>query len=301
MIGSDERHEAQDNREHAPEQRIGHADQPQSDADGNAVGRIHDKLHQQVPTHALGGVAQRLGGAVQVSATDQPDEAVAQVLPLQQHEHHKHDDDACGRQRFDQRTDDRLQHLQRCRVGLPDLNGDRLRLGRLRLERRRSFLFRRRFGRLFDVLPEIAQHFRCALDQAAAGCARLQGADLLPDVVLIARKACPELRDLTSDDKAEDENAQEGEDHHGDHRGGSRNPPTAQRGDHRGECEAEKPCKRERHEDVAPEVEGSDGQPPRPLETVSRSPAAREGWLAATLFEAEAGPYPFPSLPSWLA
>ena len=112
--------------------------------------------------------------------------------------------------------------------------------------------------RLFDVLPEIAQHLRRALDQAAAWCARLQGPDLLPNVVLIPREACPELRDLASDDESEDEDAQEGEDHDGDHRGGSRDAPTAERGDHRRESEAEKPCERERHENVAPEVEGSD-------------------------------------------
>ena len=135
MIGSDERHEAQDNREHAPEQRIGHADQPQADADRNAVGDVHEQLHQQVAAHPLRRITQRLRRPVQISAADQPDEAVAQVLSLQQHEHDKHDDDARGRQRFDQRTDDRLQHLQRCRVGLPDLNRDRLRLGGLRLKR----------------------------------------------------------------------------------------------------------------------------------------------------------------------
>ena len=65
------------------------------------------------------------------------------------------------------------------------------------------------------------------------------------------------MRDLTRDDEAKDEDAQEGEKNDGDHRGGSRNPPTAERGDHRREREAEKPCKRERHEDIAPEVEGS--------------------------------------------
>ena len=119
-------------------------------------------------------------------------------------------------------------------------------------------LARRRFTCFLDVGPEVAKHFRRALDQAAAGCARLHGTDLLPDVVLIAREAGPEFRDLTSDDESEDGNAQESEHHHGDHRWDSRDPPTAERGNQRREREAEKPGQRERHKDVAPEVECSD-------------------------------------------
>ena len=97
---------------------IGHADQPQADADRNAVGDVHDQLHQQVAADPLAGVAQRLGRPVQIAGADQPDEPVAQVLPLQQHEHDEDDDDARGRQRLDQRSDDGLQQLQRRRVGL---------------------------------------------------------------------------------------------------------------------------------------------------------------------------------------
>ena len=119
-------------------------------------------------------------------------------------------------------------------------------------------LLRRRFGCFFDVVPEVAKHLRRALDQAASWCARPERPDLLLNIVLVPREACPEFRHLTSDDESEGEDAQEGEQHDSDHRGGSRDPPTAERGDHRRECEAEKPCERKRHENVAPEVEGSD-------------------------------------------
>ena len=253
----DERHEAQDDREHAPEHWIGHTDQPQADADGNADSDVHDQLHQQIPADPLGGVAQGLGCPVQIAGAEEPDEPVAQVLPLQQHEHDEDDDDAGGRQRLDQRSDDGLQQLQRRGVGLPDLNRDRLWLDGFRLERRCVFLRRRRLGRLLDVLPEVAQHLPRALDKAAAGCARLQGTDLLADIVLIPRQAGPKFGDLPGDDEPEDEDAQESKDHHGEHRGGSRHAPTAERGDQRCEREAEKSCQRERHEHVAPEIERS--------------------------------------------
>ena len=255
---SDERHEAQDDREHAPEQRIGHADQPQADADGNAVGDVHDQLHQQIAAHPLGSVAQGLRCPVQIAGAEQPDEAVAQVLPLQQHEHNKDDDDACGCQRLDQGSDDRLQHLQRRGVGLSDLNRDGIRFGGFRFERGVLLLFRRRFRRLLNVMPEIAQHLRRALDKAAAGSARLQGPNLLPNIVLIARQAGAELRDLTRDDEPEDEDAQEGEENHGDDRGGSRDSPTAERCDQRREREAEKARQRKRHEHVASEIKRRD-------------------------------------------
>ena len=97
---------------------------------------VHDQLHQQIPADPLGGVAQGLGCPVQIAGAEEPDETVAQVLPLQQHEHDEDDDDAGGRQRLDQRSDDGLQQLQRRGVGLPDLNRDRLWLDGFRLERR---------------------------------------------------------------------------------------------------------------------------------------------------------------------
>ena len=195
---------------------------------------------------------------MQISAADQPDKSVAQVLPLQQHKYHKHDDDAGGRQWLYQGTDDCLQHLQRCRVGLPDLNRNGVRLRCLRLQRRRPLLFCRRLRRILNVLPKIAQDLRRTLDQATARCARLQGSDFLANVVLVPGEACPELIDLASDDEPECKDSQESENHDGDHRGGSREAAPTERGDERRKSEAKKPCERERHKDVAPKVEGSD-------------------------------------------
>ena len=52
---------------------------------------------------ALGGVVHRHGGAVEVVRAGEPDQAVAQVLPLHQDEHQHHEHDAGGGQRVDDR------------------------------------------------------------------------------------------------------------------------------------------------------------------------------------------------------
>ena len=259
---------------------------------GMPIGDVHDQLHQQIPAHPLGSVAQGLGRPVQIAGAEQPDETVAQVLPLQQHEHDEDDDDAGGRQRLDQRSDDGLQQLQRRGVGLPDLNRDRLRLDGFRLERGWLFLCLRRLGRLFDVLPEVAQHLPRALDKAAAGCTRLQRTDFLANIVLIPRQARPEFGDLPGDDEPEDEDAQESKDHHGEHRGGSRHTPTAKRGDQWCEREAEKSRQSERHEHVAPEIERRDDDHEDGEGLRARARSVLAGYLAAARFEAEAGPCP---------
>ena len=68
----------------------------------------------------------------------QPSEAVSQVLPLQQEEDHKDDDDAGRRQRLEQRPGDLQDELDSGRVGWADLDGNRLLLLITRREGDRS-------------------------------------------------------------------------------------------------------------------------------------------------------------------
>ena len=65
-------------------------------------------------------------------------EAVAQILALQEEEDDEDDDDSGGRQRLEQRADDRLEDLERRRVGLMDLDRYRGRLGAARGAGRRE-------------------------------------------------------------------------------------------------------------------------------------------------------------------
>ncbi len=54
--------------------------------DRDGIDDVDDQLHEQVEADALAGIAQRLGGAVQVAIADKPNEAIAQILPLEKHE-----------------------------------------------------------------------------------------------------------------------------------------------------------------------------------------------------------------------
>ena len=54
----------------------------------------------------MAGVVERLGRAPKIARPGEPNEAVSQILPLQQEEDYKDDDDAGRRQRLQQRSGD---------------------------------------------------------------------------------------------------------------------------------------------------------------------------------------------------
>ena len=114
--------EAQDGRQQAPQHGVGHPDEVKADADGDAVGRVHHQLHQQVAADPGGGVVEGLRALLEVARAGELDEAVAQVLPLEQHEDHEDDDKAGGGERSEQRADDGLNDLKR--LGLRRLEPD---------------------------------------------------------------------------------------------------------------------------------------------------------------------------------
>ena len=117
------------------------------------------------------GVVHRLGRAPEIAGTGEPNEAVSQVLPLQQKEDHKDDDDAGRRQRLEERPGDLQNQLDGSRVGGADLDWDGLLwLGAWRedpgLVGRRAAWFLVRPG---DLVAKIAQHRRGASDNTAVG------------------------------------------------------------------------------------------------------------------------------------
>ena len=86
-------HEAHHRGQRAPQHRARHADQPQPQRHRHAVAGVDDQLHDQVLADARAGLVHRVGGAVQVAA-EQPQHAVAQVLPVEQHQEQEHQHDA---------------------------------------------------------------------------------------------------------------------------------------------------------------------------------------------------------------
>ena len=91
---------------------IGDADQPKADANRNAIGDIHDELHQQVTRDTLTGIFKRLRGSHQIPRTGKPDEAIPNVPSLEKHEDHEDDDDAGGGKWLDQWPDHHPHDLE---------------------------------------------------------------------------------------------------------------------------------------------------------------------------------------------
>ena len=200
----------------------------------------------------LAGILQRLGGAVQVAGADQPDEAVAQILPLHQHEDHHHDDDAAGRQWLDQRPDDGLQHLERLQLRLDHLHRQWLHLRGVGCAGRVGV--RRRVVVAPDLGAQPFQEPRDAVDDAFADIGVLDDAHLGLDVGLVERQVLGQHAELGRHDGAEKRDRGEGGDNHGDDRHWPRQAEFAQPRNHRRQCEGQQHGHRKRQEDVLAEV-----------------------------------------------
>src|SRR6202011_543250 len=114
--------------------------------------------------------------------------AVSQVLPLQQEENHKDDDDAGRRQRLEQRRGDLQDQLERRWVGLADLDGNRLLLPYTGRQDGRSVGCRSAYllTGLGDLIAEIAQHCGGTSDNAATGRRVPKRMDLFCDVGMVS-------------------------------------------------------------------------------------------------------------------
>src|SRR4051812_34016052 len=97
--------ETQDGGEDTPEQGVGHADEEQANADGQAIADVDRELHQQVAADPLGGIADRRRGAVYVAKAEQADHPIAKILTLQQYEDDEHEDNADRRDGLNQGAD----------------------------------------------------------------------------------------------------------------------------------------------------------------------------------------------------
>src|SRR4029077_7794712 len=192
--------------------------------------RVDPGLTQEIAAKAAGGVVQRQGRAPKIPRTGEPNEAVSQVLPLQQEENHEDDDDAGRRQRLEQRRGELQDQLERRRVGLADLDGNRLLLLNARRKDGGSVSERGRYllTGLSDLVAEIAQHRRGTPDNAAARRRVPKRMDLLCDVVLVPGQVLGQMRKLAADQRGDAEDQREGEHDYGNDREHAIDAPTAQ-------------------------------------------------------------------------
>ena len=80
---------------------------------GIAVGEVHHELHQKIAADPGGRVVDGLRALLEIASPGKLDEAVAEVLPLEQHEDHEDHHQARRGERREQRTDDGLDDLER--------------------------------------------------------------------------------------------------------------------------------------------------------------------------------------------
>ena len=250
--------EAQDGGQHAPQHGVRHADDVEGKADGDAVGEVHDQLHEQVAAHPPGRIVEGVRALLEVSRAGELDEAIPQVLLLEQHEDHEDDDEARRGDRGQQRADHGLDHFERLRLGALQPDGQGLTAGRTRPE---SLLGP--VGGLAgagDLLAEILQGGRDLVDEAAAGGRGLKRPDLVRDGRLVGWQVLGELDELPPDDERDAADQDEGE-AHGDQDGGDPWQLQPAQPVHKGcQGEPEEDRQRERDEDVAAEIQPPDGK-----------------------------------------
>jgi hypothetical protein len=186
---------------------------------------------------------------VEIARPEQPDQAVAQILALQEDENDDDQNDAGGRQRMDDRGQKVSREREGRQRGLANLDGGRPLIGR----RPGRGGGGRVLGGFLDLAVEPTHDVRQTPDGALA-----QGGDLLPDGGLVERDVAGELRHLQSNHAAERQENAERHQHGDDHRRHPGEMQPAQQADERREDEAEQDREDDRNENLAPEIQGGD-------------------------------------------
>src|ERR1700693_3371855 len=82
--GADERtdvgHKAQQSRENSPQQRVRNADKIKRDSKQEAITGIDQELKQEIAAQPAAGVVEGLSHQVELTASRQPDCAIAQIF-----------------------------------------------------------------------------------------------------------------------------------------------------------------------------------------------------------------------------
>ena len=90
----DERYVPQDGRQHAPQQRVRHADGPQRRGNQNSVADVDRQLHPQVPGHLGERFVDDIHRYAEPKVLTQPLQSSADHIEIEQQEEHKNKHDA---------------------------------------------------------------------------------------------------------------------------------------------------------------------------------------------------------------
>ena len=227
----DVRDESESRSQRRPDQRVRHAEEVEPDAGRDAVDQIDQGLHQQLPADARSRLVKRLRRDGQLAVPEQPDQPIAQIPALEQHEDDHRQHEPRGAQRADDRTEPREARETRDLLR-GDHDGPRDRsFGRIRF----SEVGLDVFDRLLQLLD------RSPLARAA------HVRDLRQDVGAVARKVLGQMVHLPRQTPAGETEDRE---HQRDHRENGRDAadPALKPGDRRSQHEREKDGERDRHE-----------------------------------------------------
>src|SRR5580700_7701928 len=117
-------HKTQEGRANSPQQRVRHTNKIKRDSKQEAVTGVHQELKQEIAAQAAAGVVERLSHEVELTAARQPDRAIAQVFPPEEHKQGENDYDSRGFNRAGKRPQQSAQVLHQIRRGSRDLNWD---------------------------------------------------------------------------------------------------------------------------------------------------------------------------------
>jgi hypothetical protein len=222
------------------------ASTPQSEAGVDAG------LRQEIPGETMAGIVDCEGGAVEIAGTEEPDQAVAQVLLLQQKEDREDDDDSDGLDRFHDGHEQGLRHQKR--GGWRRLHGHGQRLSGACVGRngrccRRAGMMscERRNG------SEMAHHRRNAIADEAS-----DRVEFLHHGGFVLRQVACEVGDLGADQRADEENDRQRQQHGEEHRRHLRQMDPAEQTDDGPEDEAQQHRQRNRDQDRLRKVECRD-------------------------------------------
>ena len=239
---ADVRDEAQGAREERPQRGVGHAHDEEANAERDAEAAVDDALHEQVAADARSRLVEGLGRGSDPSMADEPDHAIPQRLPLEQHEDHQHGHHAGGGHRL---QDARQVDDERGR----GLDGDD------------EWLVapRRRRSRLLDLAHHVGDGLLHLLDRASAAEASDLG-DPPADVGLVARQLGGERRELADEQPAAASRRRKGQQRDHQHRGDPTEPSPVERIGNRAQQEREQAGQGDRDEHGLRPVERGDDQ-----------------------------------------
>ena len=97
--GPDVGHEPHQPRQDTPQDCVRYADQPKTNGDDDAKANVERNLQKEEAAEPRRRIIEGGGGALKVASTCQPDEAIADVLALQEDEQQKQQHQSSGRKR----------------------------------------------------------------------------------------------------------------------------------------------------------------------------------------------------------